>query len=1044
MHWRDSKLQFTAFPDLDNAPVAPSRMLAVAGILALLLLPIVSQAQSFRGSLVGSVVDSSGGRIQSADIQLKAVESSLERETTSDSRGEFRFGDLLPGAYGVTVRAPGFAEAGSTVTVIVSTARGITVTLKPAAAQQTLNVAAQASSILTQPIDTASAVHGGAVMAQDLMAIPLASRSFANIAFLVPGTEPVEPSDPTKARITAVSFGGSSGLNDVLSVDGADNSDDYIGGFLQNFSTDAIQEFAVQTAQQNADTGRTVGGSVVITTKRGTNLWHGGAAFYDRAAALDARYPIENPAPLPKQPFSRQNYIGTLGGPVVKDKFWFFGSVEAVREKASIAYSPASLAQFQALASLAQQGLIPGVNSIPVPNSVPVPFRDYLGSLRFDWAQSSRSQWFLRASTDNYTTDNAFVEQATLASTGATSHSNYWNMVLGQQYVFSPDWVASFTLAASGLRLTESRNSTLGFALAFPFSSTSQTISGFETFGDNQFVTPITAFPVQRDQEKYQLRYDVIHATGRHNVKFGVDVIHEPVMSGALPGNAENLTVFAQNPTDYLANPQQFAVDLSCTPTATLQVTDGTTCTGTPAGNGAFAQNVQRIGLYLQDSWRAAPHLTVNIGLRYDTTLGLFKASGADQWENPALATMQVLQIPTLGHIGPPHDYRKAIGPRLGIAYALGKDSSTVIRSGFGLFYNDLAQNGWVTAFQAANEIPGPCAAPGDPGCLAGAANGGAGSMIDPAYKTPYALHATAGVEHAFNSHWMLSADWTHENGVHGYRRYQYEAGYTLFSPLFAQDADTQQQNVPNLTVFRTDNRSRYDGLSLHLQANVSRFSLVVNYTLSSAKTWGCVLGELFDYVNGVCDPLHAFAKGDYGPSGEDVTHRLVIAGSVRLPGGFDVSVLSQAESARPFTLTTPVDVNGFGDPLDDRAVVNGVQTGMDQLRGSPFVQTDIRVSRPIRLHDNARVMPFLEIFNLFNRNNPGANYVTNLAALPTPVNSLTNATAFCLNADCTQTKPITSLNQLRVPAGALGDFFGPGTTVGIPFAAQIGVRLSF
>jgi hypothetical protein len=88
--------------------------------------------------------------------------------------------------------------------------------------------------------------------------------------------------------------------------------------------------------------------------------------------------------------------------------------------------------------------------------------------------------------------------------------------------------------------------------------------------------------------------------------------------------------------------------------------------------------------------------------------------------------------------------------------------------------------------------------------------------------------------------------------------------------------------------------------------------------------------------------------------------------------------------------------------------------------------------------------MPFLEIFNLFNRNNPGANFVTNLAALPTPVNDLTNATAFCLNADCSKTQPITSLKQLRAPAGALGDFFGPGTTVGIPFAAQIGIRLSF
>ena len=184
--------------------------------------------------------DSNGGRVAAATIVVEARGSGLKREVKSDDRGEFRVNDLLPGPYHVVVRAQGFAEASSDVDVVVSFVRDLLVTLKPAAVQQTVNVQGQASSITTEPIDTASAVHQGAVSSRDLTTIPLAHRSFANIAYLVPGTEPVEPSDPTKARITAVSTGGSSGLNNVLSVDGMDDSDDYIGGFLQNFSPDAI------------------------------------------------------------------------------------------------------------------------------------------------------------------------------------------------------------------------------------------------------------------------------------------------------------------------------------------------------------------------------------------------------------------------------------------------------------------------------------------------------------------------------------------------------------------------------------------------------------------------------------------------------------------------------------------------------------------------------------------------------------------------------------------------------------------------------------
>jgi carboxypeptidase family protein/TonB-dependent receptor-like protein len=1035
-------------------PVRVRTFCVLFSALALTLASPCSRAQDFRGSLVGTVQDSTGARIPSAKITIRASESSLERQTSSDASGGFRLDDLMPGAYHVTVSAPGFADAHSDVRVIVSTVQQLSVTMKPAPLRQSIGVEAQASSITTEPLDAANTVLGGAVSAQDLETIPLAHRTFANIAYLVPGTEPVEPSDPTKARITAVSFGGSSGLNDVLSVDGGDNSDDYIGGFLQNFSPDAIQEFAVRTSQENADTGRTVGGSVVITTRRGTNDLHGDAAFYERAAALNARFPIENPAPLPKQPFSRQNYIATLGGPIRHDKLWFFSSFEAVHENASIAYSPASLAQFNALASLASQGLIPGVSNIPIPNNVPVPFRDYLGTTRFDFSQSSKSQWFLRASADNYTTRNAFVQQATLPSTGAASHSNYLNLVLGQQYIFNSSWLGSFTFASSGLHLAESRNANLGFALAFPFSSTFQTISGFETFGDNQFVTPVTAFPVLRNQEKYQFRYAVTHSSGAHAPSFGADFIHEPVLSGALAATAENFHIFALDPTDYVNNTQQFTVDFNCKSSGSFTVTTGTMCTSTPAGNGRFSQNVQRLGLYAEDSWHAAPRLTVNYGLRYDTTFGLFIASGQSQLANPALATLAALQIPPLfNKPDSPHDYRGAIAPRLGVAYALGARDRTVVRAGLGLFYNDLAQNGWVTAFQAVNSPPGACVNPGDSGCIPGGAQG---ALIDPNYKTPYALHATAGVEHSFDNNWLISGDWTHEQGVHAYRRYSYIAGSTLFTPLIPNpDNDApndndyqadQQETVPNIFVFRSDNRSRYDALSVHLQGNVTnRLDLVLNYTLSYADTWGCVLGELFDYVNGVCDPLNAFRKGDYGPSGEDVRNRFVLGGTLHAPRGFEIATLTQLESARPFTLTTPVDVNGFGDATNDRAVVNGVQTSLDQFRGTPYIQADLRVSRPFQFRERFTATPFIELFNLFNRNNPGANYVTNIAALPTPVNSLNNVTALCMNPpSCTTMQPVTSLDQLRVPAGGLGDFFGPGTTVGIPFAAQLGFRLSF
>ncbi|MGZ7106568.1 MAG: outer membrane beta-barrel protein [Candidatus Angelobacter sp.] len=985
-------------------------MKVLSGCLGLLItLCSNAHAQSHEGALVGTVSDVTGARIVAATVTVAARTYSLSRTVKTGKLGEFSVEALPPGGYQVKVDAAGFASKTGQVTVAVAATASMNIKLQPAAVQQSVKVEGTGESLTAQPIETSSSVVKTTIGLRDLDEIPLAHRSFANIAYLAPMTEPVEPSDPTKARITAVSFGGSSGLNVDLSVDGGDNNDDFIGGFLQNYSVDAMQEFTVRTAQFDADTSRTNGGSVILSTRRGTDSWHGSVAGYFRNESLNARNELDNPEPNPKQPFSRQNAVGTIGGPLVKDKLWMFSSFEYVNEDASVGYSAQSLGEFNALAQLASSGQIPGVTSIAVPTSVSTPFHDSIFSTRLDFNQSDRSHWFLRGAFDLNDTQNDLVHEGALPSTGFRTTSHYYSLLLSNQMQFTPEWIGNFVFQASDFHHVKVRNSDLGFGLAFPFSSTTLTTSGFETFGDNQFVTGITAFPVNRDQQKYQFRYDISQSKGSHAPRFGINFIHEPVLSGRFTDNPETLFTLPEDPSFYVANPGTLATDLADPANQTEF-----------GGNGRFAQSVRRLGFYAQDSWRMRSNFTVNYGLRYDTTFGLFNSNGGDQNSNPAVQTIAALNLALPQ--GVPHDYRKAFAPRLGFAYSPGTNGNTVIRAGVGLYFNDLAQNGWVDAFRAVT--------PGNVGLLGPTDQG---AIIDPNYHAPYALQASAGFEHAFTKAWRLNINYEHQQGVHQYRRYEYVSDITL------------PATAPSISVFRTDNRSSYDGVSFAISHSSRRLDLTAHYTLANATTWGANVGELFDYVNGVTSVTNPFGPGDHGPSGEDVRHRFVIAGTLHLAGAFEVSTLSQFESGRPYTLGTGVDINGDG-VANDRAVVNGQQTTLDQFRGTPFAQIDMRVSRNFKIGEHASLRPFVEFFNLLNRTNPGNNFVGDIAALPVPAAEVEagNVTHLCLNADCSAMQPITSLNQLKKPGGALGDFFGPGTTVGVPFAAQFGVKFTF
>src|SRR5216684_5048362 len=407
------------------APRNANRLLIVTNAVGvLLLLASMAAAQTPQGALVGTVSDPNGARIAGAIVTAEAVGSSLKRVAITNSMGEYRMEGLPPNDYRVSVSATNFSPVTYVVQVTVNSSPTIPVVLKPGAVTASVQVADSGSSLYSQPLETTSSVQKTLIAKKDLANIPLAHRSFANIAYLAPMTEPVEPSDPTKARITAVSFGGSSGLNVDLSVDGGDNNDDFIGGFLQNFSPDAMQEFTVRTAQFDADTSRTNGGSVIISTRRGTDVWHGDFSGYFRASGLNARNPLDNPVPEPKQPFSRENGVAAVGGPLVKDKLWLFSGLEYVNEDASVGYSAQNLAEFNALAQIAAMGQIPGVGTIAVPSSVGTPFHDTIASTRLDYAQSERSRWFLRGALDLNHTENDLVHQGALPSTGFTTDSH--------------------------------------------------------------------------------------------------------------------------------------------------------------------------------------------------------------------------------------------------------------------------------------------------------------------------------------------------------------------------------------------------------------------------------------------------------------------------------------------------------------------------------------------------------------------------------------------------------------------------------------------
>jgi len=259
----------------------------IALVLGLALLP-AAQAQTAGANLIGRVLDKSGSPLPGATITATQKETGFNRSTVSESDGTYRLPSLPVGAYTVTVELNGFATVTiEEVRLNVASQREINIDMSPSTVEESITVIDEAPLVQTTPS------IGTVVSEQQLENLPLNGRQFANLAVLAPGTELSYNSDPTKPGQLTVALNGGIGRNVNYLVDGGDNTDDTIGGALQNFNLESVQEFNIQTQQYKAEYGRSTGGVLTVVTKTGTNDIAGSAWGFFRDDSLNSQTEAE-------------------------------------------------------------------------------------------------------------------------------------------------------------------------------------------------------------------------------------------------------------------------------------------------------------------------------------------------------------------------------------------------------------------------------------------------------------------------------------------------------------------------------------------------------------------------------------------------------------------------------------------------------------------------------------------------------------------------------------------------------------------------------
>src|SRR4030095_4841465 len=366
-----------------DSPSTTRRHVFSTVVLVLLLLCFVKPSkldaqQSATATLRGTVHDPVGAVISGARVTASRTSTGTSRETTTNDEGVYVFSNLPPDSYEVRIQATGFADKVSSTRITLQVGEVVTLdaSLEVGAVYGTTDLVGEIPLV-----DTSTSSVAGTIAEREIKSLPLNGRNFLELALLVPGNSPAPNFDPTKSNTVVISSAGQLGRGGNVTVDGADDNDDVVGGQVQNISQEAVQEFQIATNRFSAQLGRSGSSVINVVTKSGSNEYHGSGSFYFRNKALQGLPATFDRGLSQTPPFEREQYAFTLGGPIRKDRAWFFGSVEYRNQDGAALVGERDLA----------------TRSIRRTFAV-APLNDLLSTERLDWQATDQDHLFFRYS----------------------------------------------------------------------------------------------------------------------------------------------------------------------------------------------------------------------------------------------------------------------------------------------------------------------------------------------------------------------------------------------------------------------------------------------------------------------------------------------------------------------------------------------------------------------------------------------------------------------------------------------------------------------